>query len=113
MASFLVFWGGIQNGFWGFSHNPTEYAKEVKCPALLLYGEKDKRVSHEEIDLIYKNLAGEKKLKIYPLAGHENFITNYGHEWKTDVHEFLSKYIMLQIRLQSRTLLELHIPYLL
>lgn len=30
MAGILLFWGGIQNGFWGFNHNPTEYAKKYK-----------------------------------------------------------------------------------
>jgi alpha-beta hydrolase superfamily lysophospholipase len=56
MASLLVFWGGIENGFWAFGHNPTEYAKNVHCPTLLLYGEQDKNVSRQEIDEIYKNL---------------------------------------------------------
>ena len=40
MAGLLVFWGGLQNGFWAFSHNPQEYARSVKFPTLLLYGEK-------------------------------------------------------------------------
>ena len=29
MAGILVFWGGIQNGFWGFGHNPNEYSKKI------------------------------------------------------------------------------------
>jgi len=37
LAGLLVFWGGVQNGFWGFSFKPVEYAKSVKCPVLLLY----------------------------------------------------------------------------
>jgi uncharacterized protein len=89
MAGLLVFWGGIQNGFWGFSHNPVDYARSVKCPTLLLYGEKDKRVSRSEIEAIYKNLAGEKRLKTYPLAGHENYLIQYGIEWKRDIDSFL------------------------
>jgi len=90
MAGLLVFWGGIQNGFWGFSHKPSRDALSVKCPTLLLYGEQDKRVSREEIDLIYKNLAGEKYLKTYPLAGHENYLKKYGEKWKSDIKSFLS-----------------------
>jgi len=39
MAALLVFWGGVQNSFWAFGHNPTEYAKKISCPTLLLYGE--------------------------------------------------------------------------
>lgn len=71
MAGMLMFWGGLQNGFWAFSHNPIEYAKNISCPTLLLYGEKDNRVSREEIKSIFSNLKGPKKLVTYPLAGHE------------------------------------------
>jgi esterase/lipase len=89
MASILVFWGGVQNGFWAFSHKPTNYAKETQCPTLLLYGEKDKKVSRKEIDSIFKNLNGEKKLKTYSKAGHENYLNKYQKEWSNDVKTFL------------------------
>jgi len=72
MAELLVFWGGVQNGFWAFGHNPAEYAKKMTCPTLLLYGEQDKNVSRQEINEIYLNLQGPKTLKTYKLAGHEN-----------------------------------------
>jgi alpha-beta hydrolase superfamily lysophospholipase len=89
MAGLLVFWGGIQNGFWAFDHNPTEYAKAVKCPVLLLYGEKDKNVSRAEIDQIYKNIEGDKTLKLYPDAGHENYLLKYKSQWVNDIQSFL------------------------
>jgi len=89
MAGLLVFWGGIQNGFWAFSHNPQDYASQVKFPVLLLYGEKDAEVSQGEIDEIMVNLKGKKRLKTYPEAGHENYLTRYRKEWIADVHEFL------------------------
>lgn len=94
MAGLLVFWGGLQNGFWAFGHNPTAYANAISCPVLLLYGAKDEKVSREEIDDIFDNLKGEKQLKIYPDAGHENYLTKYKNEWIQDVGTFL-------IRLQS------------
>lgn len=89
MAGLLMFWGGVQNGFWAFSHNPTVYAKNIQCPTLLLYGEKDERVSREEIDDIFSNLKGTKKLVTYPLAGHENYLLRYQAEWTKDVRTFL------------------------
>ncbi|TDH21639.1 alpha/beta hydrolase [Segetibacter sp. 3557_3] len=88
MAGLLVFWGGLENGFWGFGHNPIDYAKAVKCPTLLLYGEQDEKVSRAEIDNIYKNLDGSKQLKTYPLAGHENYLVQYRTEWIADVQAF-------------------------
>lgn len=89
MAGLLVFWGGTQNGFWAFGHKPVEYAKAIQCPTLLLYGKKDNRVSMEEIDEIYAHLKGQKKLKIYPLAGHENYLNKYKQEWIKDAKAFL------------------------
>ena len=91
MAGLLVFWGGAQNGFWGFSFKPTEYAKKVKCPALLLYGEQDDRVSRNETDEIFKNLGGYKVLHTYPNAGHENYLIKYKEAWVKDVSGFLNK----------------------
>lgn len=93
MAHLLVFWGGVQNGFWAFDHNPSEYAKQVHCPALLLYGGQDKNVSREETDAIFKNLDGPKSLKIFELAGHENYLsTSYKDEWIRSMQEFLESY---------------------
>ncbi|MBB3838288.1 hypothetical protein FHS57_002293 [Runella defluvii] len=89
MAGLLVFWGGLQNGFWAFGHNPTEYAKKINCPTLLLYGAKDEKVSREEIDQLFNNLGGHKTLKIYQEAGHENYLTKYKSEWTQDIQAFL------------------------
>jgi uncharacterized protein len=89
MPRMLLFWGGIQNGFWGFNHNPTTYAKSITCPTLLLYGEKDKSVSRKEIDEIYANLKGAKKINIYKNTGHENYLIRNKPEWNRDISDFL------------------------
>ena len=89
MAGLLVFWGGVQNNFWALGHNPTEYAKKINCPTLLLYGDEDKNVSRQEIDEIYTNLKGTKTLKTYKFAGHENYLIKYKDEWTKDINEFL------------------------
>jgi uncharacterized protein len=91
MASLLVLWGGVQNNFWAFSHDPIEYAKSIVCPTLLLYGEKDKKVSREEINTIFNNLKGRKELVTYPLAGHENYLVHYKDKWIGDVMNFLRR----------------------
>ncbi len=89
MASLLCFWGGIQNGYWAFAHNPSEYAKSVSCPVLLLFGEQDDRVSEEETQLIFEHLKGYKLLKKYPLEGHDVFSERNRLEWTEDVTQFL------------------------
>jgi alpha-beta hydrolase superfamily lysophospholipase len=91
MAGLLVFWGGIQNGFWAFGHNPTEYSKKITCPTLLMYGQQDEKVSQAEIDEIFTNLAGQKDLKTYENAGHENYLIKYKDEWTKDITQFLAR----------------------
>lgn len=90
MAGLLVFWGGLQNGFWAFGHTPTDYARKINCPTLLLYGANDEKVSREEIDQIFNNLGGQKYLKIYQEAGHDNYLIRYKNEWTQDIQEFLT-----------------------
>lgn len=82
-------WGGIQNGFWTYGHNPEEYAKHITQPTLLLYGEKDNRVPRAETDLIYQNLAGPKQLVTFPESGHESYLKRYTPEWTEALEKFL------------------------
>jgi alpha-beta hydrolase superfamily lysophospholipase len=89
MAHLLTFWGGAQNAFNAFGHNPGKYAKAIKVKTLLMYGMKDNRVSMEETDLIFKNLSGLKQLKTYLDAGHESILAKYPSEWVNDVVTFL------------------------
>lgn len=89
MAGLVVFWGGVINGFWGFGHQPVEYAKSARVPVLLIYGEKDGRVARKEIDEIYHNLPGPKKLVTFPEAGHVNYLSQYSREWTAAVAEFI------------------------
>ncbi len=90
MASLLMFWGGVINGFSAYNHNPTNYSKSITCPTLLLYGEKDEKVSKEEIDDIFDKLKCTKELKLYKEAGHESYLIKYKEEWNEDVCEFLN-----------------------
>jgi len=93
MANLLVFWGGFQNKFDAFAHNPIKYAKHIKCPTLLIYGKQDPKVSKKEIGKIYKKLKGKKELKIYKNAGHDNYLEEYRAEWAADIKSFLESSI--------------------
>lgn len=89
MALLLTFWGGVQNGYWAFSHNPITYAQNVTCPTLLLFGAQDDRVSLQETTSIFKNLKGSKTLKVYPKEGHALFTSSNSAKWVEDVSDFL------------------------
>ncbi len=90
LAAMLVFWGGVQNGYWGFSFSPERYARNVKCKTLLMTGGSDPYVSQAEIDLIYKHLKGPKKQVTFARSGHESYLFKYEKEWKEEIQAFLS-----------------------
>jgi alpha-beta hydrolase superfamily lysophospholipase len=90
VSSLLTFWGGVEQGFWAFAYRPGEYAKKIRCRALLQWGALDIRVTRKETEAIYENLASTyKKLEIYPRAGHASLFNNDSLQWKNAVTAFL------------------------
>ena len=91
LTEWLMFWGGLQHGFWAFSHNPERYAKKVVIPTLLMGGKKDARVKSWEINKIYKNLATpkDKKELVWIGAGHESYVVAEPKVWKQAISDFL------------------------
>jgi alpha-beta hydrolase superfamily lysophospholipase len=92
-ARLLVFWGGFQHGFNGFSHNPVEYASAVHCPVLLMHGAKDSRVTTEQAQAVLANLAGEKRFELFPDVGHESYLAAKPELWNRTVSNFLREHI--------------------
>ncbi|NDC40287.1 MAG: alpha/beta fold hydrolase, partial [Chitinophagia bacterium] len=88
MAPLLVFWGGAENGFWGFGHNPVDYAPSVTCPTLLQYGAHDDRVARSETDRILARLP-HARLVVYEQAGHDNYLRVSPSQWTKEVVGFL------------------------
>ncbi len=91
LAEWLMFWGGLQHGFWAFTHNPQHYSKKVTIPTLLMGGKNDARVKNWEIDKIYKNLAttNDKKELVWINAGHESYVMAEPNVWKKAILNFL------------------------
>src|SRR6185437_154661 len=94
-ARLMVFWGGLQHGFNGFTHNPVEYAARVTCPTLLLHGTHDTRVSCRQIESIHQHLGGEKQLHFFEGAGHESYAALRPEEWKECVARFLRSRVLV------------------
>ena len=89
LAQMLTFWGGVLHGFNAFKHNPEDYARGVRCPALLMWGEADDRVLRRETDAIYAALGGPKTLVTFPGVGHENYLRADREHWLRVVRAFL------------------------
>lgn len=90
MGELIVFWGGIQHGFNAFAHQPLEYAKVIKCPTLILAGERDRTVTLTEIKQLYQNLNVPKKMVIFPKAGHELLAKSHRELWTKTIFKFLA-----------------------
>lgn len=89
-ASLVTFWVGIEQGYNGFKHDVASYAKNVNCPVLVEWGDKDVIVSQHEIESVYQNLASKnKKLVIYPGAGHQSFLHYDPITWQKEMQELL------------------------
>lgn len=92
IATLLTFWGGTEQGFWAFSHRPDEYAKKITCPVLLQWGTNDQRVSANETNRIYENLASSKKTLVkYGSCGHESLYKKESEKWLMNVRRFLGR----------------------
>jgi uncharacterized protein len=89
-AEFLVFWGGVQFQFAGFSHNPADYAEKVRCPVLMLHGEKDPRTPPEQSRIVYDKLAGRKSFESFPGVKHTSCFAADPVRWESVVGRFLA-----------------------
>lgn len=90
-AQLLVFWGGRQAGFNGFSHNPVDYARAVKCPVLLMNGDQDQRARLEDARAVFDALPDRKRMKVFAGLGHESYLAAQPEIWKAEVHTFLQE----------------------
>jgi pimeloyl-ACP methyl ester carboxylesterase len=90
-AELLLFWGSLQNGFNFFTHNPVDYARSVRCPTLILHGEKDQRVMLDEARSIAAAMGGMARLITYPEVPHRPIATARPDAWRRDVARFLAQ----------------------
>ncbi len=69
-AELLLFWGSVQNGFNMFSHNPVDYARAVKHPALILHGEQDARTTIDQARSIALAMGAHARFIAYAGVSH-------------------------------------------
>jgi len=88
-AELLVFWGGQQQGFNGFSHNPVDYAKSLPCPSLFMHGSDDPRTTLAEGCRVFDAAPSPKTFTEFPHTGHESYVSTHPDKWKASVGTFL------------------------
>jgi len=89
LARLMVFWGGVQQGYWAFGHNPRDYARSVKCPTLMMRAGRDPFVNRGEAESVFNNVAGPKQLVVFDRAMHEPCIAVDRTRWAGRVTDFL------------------------
>lgn len=89
LANLLVWWGSVENGYWAFGLNASEYARRVSTPTLLLWGTTDPRVTRAETDTIFAHLAGPKQRVDFAGAGHEPYWHKHPRQWQQAIKGFL------------------------
>ena len=88
-SELLIFWGSLQRRFNFYTHNPVDYARSVKCPALILHGEKDERAPPEQARSIAQATGNKGQLIIYSGVPHMPIVDARPSEWRRDVNRFL------------------------
>jgi uncharacterized protein len=91
LAELLIFWGSVQHGANGFTHNPMTFAKQVRCPTLVMQGERDRWTSVAEVQSLVKNLKGPAELVVFPRAGHQVLVAADPSQWHQAVKSLLRK----------------------
>jgi alpha-beta hydrolase superfamily lysophospholipase len=90
LARMLVFWGGIQEGYSGFKHNPDDYAQHVHCPVLMMQGSLDARVTDAQAQNLFDHLAGPKQFELFGNCGHCGFMSGDNTRWTKVTSAFLA-----------------------
>ena len=89
LARLIVFWGGVQQGYWAFGHNPLDSARSVSCPALVIRAGNDPFIRPGEAESVFNNMNGPKQLVVFDKAMHEPCINVDRKHWAGRVTDFL------------------------
>jgi alpha-beta hydrolase superfamily lysophospholipase len=89
LSRMLVFWGGVQHGYWAFRHNPVDYARSVGCPTLMIRAGRDPFVRQNEAESVFKNLRGPKQMLVFEGAAHQACVSVDRRKWDGGVTDFL------------------------
>jgi alpha-beta hydrolase superfamily lysophospholipase len=89
LAGLLVFWGGVQNGFWAFDLCPREYASHITCPTLYIRGDHDPWITLDESQQVFDAIQGRKELLTIQTNRHDALWPREKDKWVGAVKDFL------------------------
>ena len=93
-AELLTFWGGRQFGFNGFAHNPVDYARSLKCPALFLHGADDPRATLAKGRRVFDASPSRwKQFVVFENVGHDSYAAQHPDLWRAAVRPFIHLFI--------------------
>ena len=89
LARALVFWGGFQQGFDAFEHDPQDYVAGIDCPTLCLFGALDRDVTLADADAFLARAGSNVRRHVFTGAGHARLYPQQPAEWRRVVADFL------------------------
>lgn len=92
-ADLLVFWGGVQQGFSGFTHDPRAYAARVHQPLLVIHGDRDPYVTPKEAASIAAAARGPTATLTCPGVGHASCLRARPLLWNQAVRGFIDSHL--------------------
>jgi hypothetical protein len=98
LAQGMTFWVGVQQGFDGFRHNPSDYARRIESPTLIIQGEWDDVVGRSHVREVAEALGTHGQLALVPQGGHEFLVLNAPEAWRGTVRKFLAAHVPLSPR---------------
>lgn len=92
-AFFTSFWMGVRLGYSGWGFRLQKFARQVRCPVLLQWGDRDRLTKRKETETIFQAIPGpDKKWVTYPGADHQLLLEYDPVLWRAEVGAFLRQY---------------------
>ena len=88
-STVLTWWGGVIHGFDALNYKPSELAKTITTPTIILAADKDQRAPLKDSQEILKNINAPKKLIVFKGARHQSLWRFDTKKWKQSIQSRL------------------------
>lgn len=77
--------------------NPVKALEKIHCPVLVMAGDSERVLKVEEVEALYRNIPGPKRLVIFPGAAHEDLLLHDPRRYIKTVNAFLKEFSPSQV----------------